>query len=324
MRPTLALVLAATSASAQLPKSGHILVANQQSASASIVDLATNTITHIPVGNGPHEAAISPDGKWGFISVYGVGGPNGAGNQIAVIDMAEKKVARMIDLGQYTRPHAVVPVAGSPLKLIVTSETTQNIITVDAEKGVVLTAIPTGAAGSHMVAVSADGKRAFTANIRPGTMTAIDLVTGKATGLAQVATQTEGLATTPDGNEVWMGSNDAGTVSVVNTVSMKVDTVLGGFGMPYRMGVSPDRKLALIVEAQGNRVSVIDVKTRKPLGIVDVGGSPRGVAISPDSRTAFVTLGPENAVVVVDLASRTVVARHAVQTAPDGVAYSVK
>ena len=121
MRSTLALVLAAASASAQLPKSGHILVANQQSASASIVDLATNTITHIPVGNGPHEAAISPDGRWGFISVYGVGGPQGAGNQIAVIDMAARKVVRMIDLGTYTRPHGMVPVAGSPLRLIVTS-----------------------------------------------------------------------------------------------------------------------------------------------------------------------------------------------------------
>jgi len=79
MRSTLALLILAASASAQLPKSGHILVANQQSASATIVDLATNTITHIPVGNGPHEAAISPDGKWGFISVYGIGGPQGAG-----------------------------------------------------------------------------------------------------------------------------------------------------------------------------------------------------------------------------------------------------
>jgi YVTN family beta-propeller protein len=324
MRLSLALLLAATTVAGQAPKSGRILVANQQAASATIVDLATNAITHIPVGNGPHEAAISPDGKWGFITVYGVGGPQGAGNQIAVIDMNEKKVVRYIDLGTYTRPHAVVPVAGSPLKLIVTSETTQNITIVDAEKGVVLKAVPTGAPASHMVAVSADGKRAFTLNMLPGTMTAIDLVEGKATGSVQVGTRTEGLATSPDGNEVWMGSNDAGTVSVVNTVAMKVDTVLGGFGMPYRMAVSPDAKLAVIVEAQGNRISVIDARARKVLGAVDVGGSPRGVAISPDSRTAFVTLGPQNEVVVVDLASRTVVARHTVQTAPDGVAYSAR
>src|SRR4051812_2956521 len=158
MRLSFALIFAAATVGAQAPKTGRILVANQQSASATIVELSTGAVTHIPVGNGPHEAAISPDGKWGFISVYGLGGAANAGNQIAVIDMNEKKVVRMIDLGTYTRPHGMVPVAGSPLRLIVTSETTQNIIWVDAEKGVVLSAIPTGAQGSHMVAVQANAK----------------------------------------------------------------------------------------------------------------------------------------------------------------------
>lgn len=302
------------------PTTGRILVANQQSASASIIDLPTGLVTHIQVGPGPHEAAISPDGKWGFISVYGIQGQ--PGNQIAVIDMAEKKVVRMIDLGTYTRPHGVVPVAGTPLKLLVTSETTQNIVTVDAEKGVVLGAVPTGAAGSHMVAVQADAKRGYTANVGAGTMTALDFMAGKATGSVAIAPRSEGLATTPDGNEVWIGSNTAGTVSIVNVAAMKVDTVLGGFGVPYRMGISPDRKLALIVEAEANRVSVIDVASRRTLGTVDVGGSPRGVAISADSRWAFVTLGPQNEVVIVDLVTRKAVSRFAVQTAPDGVAYS--
>jgi DNA-binding beta-propeller fold protein YncE len=324
MRLSFVFLVAATTATAQLPKSGRILVANQQAASATIVDLATNAITHIQVGNGPHEAAISPDGKWGFVSVYGVGGPQGAGNQIAVIDMNERKVVRMIDLGTYTRPHGVVPVAGSPLKLIITSETTQNIVTVDAEKGAVIGAVSTAAQGSHMVAVAADGKHAYTANVGAGTMTALDLVTGKVTGSLAIAPRSEGIAVTPDGNEVWVGSNDSRTVTVVNANTMKIDTVLTGFGVPYRMAISPDNRLAIIVEAEGNRISVIDRSTRAILGPVDVGGSPRGVAISPDSRTAFVTLGPQNAVVVVDLASRTVVARHLVQTAPDGVAYSAK
>lgn len=322
MRAALLAVALVVTASTKAPTTGRILVANQQAASATVVDLATGISTHIQVGQGPHEAAISPDGKWGFISVYGVGGPQGAGNQIAVIDMAEKRVTRMIDLGTYTRPHGMVPVAGSPLKLIITSETTQNVVIVDAEKGVVLSAIPTGAAGSHMVAVAADGKRAYTANVGAGTMTAIDLVGGKTTGSVPIAARSEGLATTSDGNEVWVGSNTDGTVSIVNVAAMKVDAVLSGFKTPYRMGVSPDRKLAVIVEAESNQVSVVDVATRKLLGAADVGGGPRGVAISPDSKWAFVTLQPQNEVVVVDLATRTTVARYPVQTAPDGVAYS--
>lgn len=318
----LAIALSASVAHAQAPTTGRILVANQQAASATIVDLATGISTHIQVGQGPHEAAISPDGKWGFISVYGLAGQ--PGNQIAVIDMIEKRVTRMIDLGTYTRPHGMVPVAGSPLKLIVTSETTQNIVTVDAENGVVLSAVPTGAQGSHMVAVAADGKRAYTANVGSGTMTAIDLGSGKATGSVAIAPRSEGLATTSDGNEVWIGSNTDGTVSVVNTANMKVEAVLGGFKTPYRMGISPNRKLAAIVEAESSQISLIDVATRKLLGAADVGGGPRGVAISPDSKWAFVTLQPQNEVVVVDLASRKTIARFPVQTAPDGVAYSAK
>ena len=45
--------------------SGTVLVANQQSASATIIDLATRAETTLDVGIGPHEAAISPDGRWG-------------------------------------------------------------------------------------------------------------------------------------------------------------------------------------------------------------------------------------------------------------------
>jgi DNA-binding beta-propeller fold protein YncE len=324
MRISAAILLSATTAAAQAPATGRLLVANQQAASASIIELSTGAVTHVPVGNGPHEAAISPDGKWGFITIYGVGGPQGAGNQIAVIDMDAKKVARMIDLGQYTRPHSVVPVAGSPLKLIVSSETTQNAVVVDAEKGMVIGAVSTQAPASHMVAVQADGKRAYSANIQPGTITVLDMVSGKATGTVAIGPRSEGLATTADGNEVWVGSMTAGTVSVVNVAAMKVDTVLSGFGVPYRMAVSHDSKLAVIVEAEANRIGVIDARARKLLGSVEVGGSPRGVSISPDSKWAFITLGPQNEVVVVELATRKVIGRYTVQTAPDGIAYSAR
>jgi YVTN family beta-propeller protein len=322
MRASFALLFAASAAAAQGPRTGRILAANQQSGSASVIELATGNTTHIPVGTGPHEVAISPDGKWGFVSIYGIGGQ--PGNQLAVIDMAAKKVARMIDLGRYTRPHSIVPVAGSPLKLIVSSETTRNAVVVDAEQGVVIGAVPTEAAASHMVAVQADGKRAYSANIQPGTMTALDMVAGKAVGSVEIGPRSEGLATSWDGNEVWVGSMGAGTVSVVNVAAMKVDTVLTGFGVPYRMAVSPDKKFVVVNEAEANRATVIDGPARRPLGVVDLGGSPRGINISADSRWAFVALGPQNEVVVIDLSNRQVVARYPVQTAPDGVAYSSK
>src|SRR5262245_57127541 len=54
----------------------EVVVANQQSASASLLQ-ADGTMKHVPVGAGPHEAAVSPDGKTAVVTVYGVGGAPG-------------------------------------------------------------------------------------------------------------------------------------------------------------------------------------------------------------------------------------------------------
>src|SRR5690348_2443447 len=99
------LLVASSAAAQQAPVStGVVLVANQQSASATIVDIATRATTTLDVGAGPHETVVSPDGKWGIVTIYGVGGANGAGNKLAVIDLPAKRVVRTIDLGAYTRP----------------------------------------------------------------------------------------------------------------------------------------------------------------------------------------------------------------------------
>ena len=45
------------------PRTGNVLVANQQSASASLIDLSTDTARIIAVGQGPHEAVIAPCGR---------------------------------------------------------------------------------------------------------------------------------------------------------------------------------------------------------------------------------------------------------------------
>ena len=299
-------------------RTGAILVANQQSAIASLIELPSGATTEIPVGIGPHEAAISADGRWGVVTVYGAQAP---GNQLALIDMAARAVVRTIDLGEFRRPHGVVILPGTPLRAVVTSEASQRLLVVNLSDGTVASNIPTNARGSHMAAVTADGRRAFTANVAEGTISEFDLVAGTFVREAPVATVTEGIAVTPDGGEVWVGSNDGGTVTVFDTrVGAPVDT-LTGFRMPYRLGVSPDGTLAVVCDPPANTVHVVDVRTRQVLRTVSGLGSPRGVSIAPDSRTAFVTLGEEGAVAVVDLRDGTVKARHSVGASPDGVAF---
>lgn len=300
-------------------KSGYVLVANQQSASASLINLATDTAKVIAVGEGPHEAVIAPSGRTGIVTIYGVAGK--PGNQLAVIDIATGTVTKTISLGQYTRPHGANFIPGDESRVVVTSESTQNLVLVDLAKGEVIQAVATTAAGSHMVAVTADGTRAVTANITGGSITMFDLKpTAVLARVIPTSPQTEGIAITPDGREVWAASN-TGIVNIVNPVTTRIDKTLTGFGQPYRLAMSPDGKIAIICDPKGDKLAVADVATRTVIWTLDALGSPRGVNIAPDGKTAFVTLAADETMGVIDLEARKLTRKIKVEKSPDGVWY---
>lgn len=323
MRPLAFCLLLAATATTTLAQpgasAGTVLVANQQSASATIIDVATRAATTIDVGAGPHETVISPDGRWGIVTIYGLAGA--PGNSIAVVDLAARKVVRTVDLGEYRRPHGAAFLPGSSSRVVVTSEASQNVVLVDVAEGRVISAVPTKHPGSHMLGVTADGKRLFTSNVGWGGISEIGLEPPAFTRDLQVSAQTEGIAVAPDGSTVWLGANQAGTVSIIDTKDWKVAATLTGFGMPYRIGISPDGSTAVICDPKDDKIHVADVKQRKIVGEVTSLGSPRGVKIAPDNRTAFITLGAENAVAAVDLTDRKILWKVTVGQSPDGVWY---
>src|SRR3954454_3426713 len=97
-----ALLLAATAAAAQ---QSALVVLNKAQATASIISLADGrTIATMPVGDGPHEIAVSPDGYLAVAANYGGRTP---GNSLTVLDLRARKPVRTIDLGSYARPHGI-------------------------------------------------------------------------------------------------------------------------------------------------------------------------------------------------------------------------
>ncbi len=305
--------------SMQQARAGYVLVANQQSASASLIDLQTDRMTLIPVGVGPHEAVISPSGRVGVVTIYGISGS--VGNELAVIDIARGAVTKTISLGQYTRPHGANFFPGDESRVVVTSESTGNVVIVNLEQGIVEAAIPTRAGGSHMVALTGDGRRAWTANISSGSVSEMDTGTRQFVRTIAVGPRAEGIAVTPDGATVWAGSNTDGTVSIVDTRTGTVAKTLTGFTLPYRLAISSDGRVAIICDPEGDRVIVADVRTREVLWDLSGIGSPRGVNLSPDGKFAFVTLAADNSMGIVDLESRKLIRKVAVGSSPDGVWY---
>jgi YVTN family beta-propeller protein len=314
-------------------RAGLLVVANQQGASATVLDAATlNTVATVPVGQGPHEVAISTDGRWAVVTNYGVQGT--AGNTLSVIDLAAETpaVVRTIDLGQYQRPHGAAFVK-SGTKLLVTSETAQRLLLVDFISGRVDTAMATNGRGSHMVTVQRDGRRAWTSNITDGTVTEFDIDSRTTKRTFAVAPNVEGISATPGGVQVWVGSNSAKTVTVVNGADAKILGTISGFGQPYRVGASRSGRVVLVSDPPSNRIWIYDTGTRKELAQIDLASEkgvgspaaqagPEGITFDPITEYAYVTLHGTNQVVAIDLRTRKAMGFGSVGAGPDGIGYS--
>jgi DNA-binding beta-propeller fold protein YncE len=320
-------------------RAGVLVVANQQGASATIVDAASmKTITTVKVGEGPHEAAVSPDGRWAVVTNYGT--REAVGNSLSVIDLEAPTpvVTRTIDLGEYKRPHGAAFIQDGR-KLVVTSEATQRLVMVDFASGKVDTALATNARGSHMVAVRRDGKRAWTANIGDGNITEFDLDARRTIRQLPAAPDDEGIATTPGGILVWVGSNTQKTVTIIDTQRGETIGTLSGFGFPYRIGISRTGRVAVVNDPTANKIWLFDVGTRRELAQIDLakvegvrattggppgqaGAGPEGVTFDPIADFAYITLHGTNQVVAVDLAANKVVGFGPVGEGPDGIAFS--
>ena len=321
------------------PRAGLLVVANQEGASATVLDAATmQTIATVPVGVGPHEVAVSHDGRWAVVTNYG--DRTTQGNTLSVIDLAAATpvVTRTIDLGEYHRPHGVVFI-GIGDKMLVTSETSQRLLIVDFSSGHVDTAMATNGRGSHMVAARRDGRRAWTGNIQDGTVTEYDLDNRRTGRTWPAAPMDEGIAATPGGVQVWVGSNSAKTVTVLDAEKGTPIDTLTGFGMPYRIGISRTGAVAIINDPVSNRIWLYDVGSRRRIAEIDLGkvegvkattggapgesgAGPEGVTFDPIANVAYVTLHGTNQVVAVDLQQRKVIGFGPSGAGPDGIAYS--
>lgn len=271
----------------------------------------------VPTGKGPHEVAVSADGKLAFVSIYG--GQGGPGHELAVIDVAAGKELRRVDLAPFAMPHGLAVVDG---KVYFTAEANRAVGRYDPKADRVDRIVGLGQDGTHMIVASPDGRMLYTANIGSGTVCAVDRQAGKLARI-EVGGHPEGLAVSPDGREVWAGEREGGRVSVIDAgtraVVARVET---GAKMAARLRFTPDGRRVLLPDPHRGRLLVIDAKERAVERSVEVGQGPLGALVEPGGKRAFVPLAGEGRVAVVDLESWKVVA--AIETGPvaDGMAWA--
>src|SRR5437868_896125 len=158
MKKTIAVTLL-LSASLCAQSSPKLVVVNKGENTLAIVDVETGKVLgRATTGEGPHEVVTSADGKSAYVSNYGSREP---GHTLSVVDLATYQ-ASQVELGPLRRPHGLAEHDG---QIYITAEMNKLIASYDPASDRVDWLMGTGQNATHMVIVSRDGSRMFTANI---------------------------------------------------------------------------------------------------------------------------------------------------------------
>ncbi len=316
----LILFVSAVSVFAQEKKS-VLLVLNKNEANLAILDAATmKVLGKVPVGDSPHEVVISADGKRAYVANYGAQTP---GNTISIIDLTTRKETKRVDLSGFLRPHGIVEMDGN---IYFTSESSRTVARYNPALDKIDWVMGTGQSATHMLVISTDKKRLFTANIASDTVTAINLgVPPAPQNIQQIAVgkQPEAIDVSPDGKEVWVGLNAEGAIDIVDTATNKFKEKIKLGERPYRVEFTPDGKRVFATIPNTKEIIVLDAATRSELKRMKLESVPLGLVFSADGKTAFISVVQTDGVLRIDTEKLEITGRAETGSAPDGLAWAM-
>ena len=333
-----------------------LLVLEKAQNTLVVVDPENLTIVaRVPVGNDPHEVAVSEDGKTAYISNYS------GGNTIAVVNLVAQKPLAPIDLGALRSPHGLEFVNG---KLYFTAEGAKVVGRYDPATQKIDWVIGTGQNRTHMVTVSKDLKTVFTSNVSSATISIIEQTAAQGPGRGPggpggpppgagrgpggpggpgrggpppgggtpdwtvtnipVGHGSEGFDLTPDGRELWIANAQDGTISVLDVATKKVVATIPSTKAANRLKITLDGKYVFVSDLNGNDMLVIDAATRKEFKKIPLPSSSEGLLMAPGGQTVYTTLNSRDAVAVIDLKTMTMTGEVKTGRGPDGLAWAAR
>jgi DNA-binding beta-propeller fold protein YncE len=272
-----------------------LLVVNQGDSDVSLIDPASGKTVATVAENTPgvhaHEIAASADGRTAFLPIYGsagVGKPGIDGHEMLVIDLATRRIVDHIDFGHGVRPHLPVldPVTGL---LYVTTELDKAVTIVDPQTHEIVGKVPTGQEQSHMLAISHDGRRGYTANVGPGTVSVLDLLGRKTLAIIPVSSDVQRISVSADDKSVFTADQTRPQLAVIDTATNKVVNWIALPGLAYGTAATPDGRWLLVTVPEKNAVAVVDLKTLQVVRSIAVPELPQEVLIRPDAKIAYVS-----------------------------------
>jgi len=305
---------------------GMLLVANKGDATLGIIDpnSGTQIATVAEGGITGHEVAASADGRIAYVPIYGnsgVGKPGTDGRNMIVVDIASREIIGNVDFGHGVRPHCAVFGPKDGL-LYVTNELDKAIAIIDPKTLKIVGSIPTNQAESHMLAISPDGKRGYTANVGPGTVSVLDMEARKAVAVIPVSKEVQRIAVSRDGKLVFTSDQTKPQIAVIDAAKDKIKAWIPLPGFGYGAATTPDGRWLVIAVPSANKVAVVDLTSMKVAHVIDVPAAPQETLIRPDGEVAYVSCDASKKVVAIKTADWTIQKTIGAGAAADGLAWA--
>lgn len=284
-----------------------LVVANKADQSLGIVDpwSGRQVATIAEDGVTGHEVIASPDGRFAYVPIYGnsgVGKPGTDGQKVDVIDIEARKIIGTIDFGHAVRPHC--PRFGPQNGLLyITTELDNTVSIIDPHTLKIIGTVLTGQHESHMLAITRDGRRGYTANVGPGTVSVLDLEARKTIAVIPVSGQTQRISLSVDDRLAFTADQTKPQLAVIDTATNKVKTWVPLPAPGYGTAPTPDGRWLVVAVQKTNQAAVVDLRTMQVAHTIDVPSVPQEVLVRPDGKIAYVSCDASHKIAAIDTAT---------------------
>jgi YVTN family beta-propeller protein len=253
-----------------------------------------------------HEVAVSPDGHFGYVPIYGntfVGKLGSNGSTIQVVDLRAGRTVAVIDLGKEVRPHGAR--FGPDGLLYVTAELANAIYIVDTKTRSLVGEIPTGATYTHMFVISPDGRKIYTSNVDAGSVSVLDLRARTLLATIPISKQVQRITISPDGKFVFTQDQKTPRIAVIDTATNMVVRWISLPGIAFSSAITQDGHW-LLANSDFGKLFVVDLITGALARTFDtpdvpVLPTPGEIALAPDGARAYVSCPQGGTIEVLNL-----------------------
>ena len=330
----LTFIYPATECNAQFTPKRSLLALSKANHTLAIVDPATlKIIAKVPVGVDPHEVVASSDGRTAYVCIFG----GGSLHELNVIDLVAQKPLPNIDTRPLYGPHDITFVNG---KAWFTAEGSKSVGRYDPATGKLDWSMGTGQDRTHMIYVTADGKRIYTTNVSSGTVSILVdtlIQPGKMAPpnakpredwiqtVVPTARGSEGFDVSPDGSELWTAASEDGSISIIDLSAKKLkDKIDAKVNGANRLKFTPDGKQVFISSLQTGELTIYDAMSRKEVKRLKLGRGAAGILMDPEGSRVFVACSADNYIAVIDLKTLEVTGHLDIGGVPDGLAWAIR